>query len=165
MILTGPESTGKTTLANYLSNEFSLPLLEEYSRTYLEHSNGQYEYDELEKMAKKAEKIMESHQALNMIMDTDIITYKAWSIFKYNKISPWLEKQAPDITNNFYLLCYPDLEWKDDPLRENPKDLKELFRLYEQILQQHNLQYFIIIGQDKSRFNLARQIATKYFNF
>ena len=31
---------------------------------------------------------------------------------------------------NHYLLCYPDVPWKEDPLRENPHDRKRIFDLY-----------------------------------
>ena len=36
IIITGPESSGKTTLCNALSKHFNLPFSKEYAREYLE---------------------------------------------------------------------------------------------------------------------------------
>ena len=45
--ITGPESSGKTTLANELTNHYDATLVSEYSREYLEHTQGAYEEKEV----------------------------------------------------------------------------------------------------------------------
>jgi nicotinamide riboside kinase len=50
----GPESTGKSTLANQLSNELSFPLVPEFAREYLKNLNREYKYSDLSEIAQRA---------------------------------------------------------------------------------------------------------------
>ena len=52
IILTGPESSGKTTLCKALSQHFHLPFSKEYAREYLDGLNRDYNQDDLLKIAK-----------------------------------------------------------------------------------------------------------------
>jgi nicotinamide riboside kinase len=45
IILTGPESTGKTTLGVALAAHYTCPMLPESARAYLEMRSGKYEYE------------------------------------------------------------------------------------------------------------------------
>ncbi|MDV7398455.1 ATP-binding protein, partial [Arthrospira platensis SPKY1] len=50
--LTGPESTGKTTLAKALAARFDTVWAPEYARTYLERLGRPYQYGDLEVIAR-----------------------------------------------------------------------------------------------------------------
>ena len=51
--ITGPESSGKTTLAKKLSTNFKKSILvNEFAREYLKTVNGKYTYSDLIKIAK-----------------------------------------------------------------------------------------------------------------
>ena len=164
LIFTGPESTGKTTLAQHLSKVLDIKLILEYSRTYLSSRNGEYHYEDLAIMAKNAQKEINAQATENLILDTDILTYKVWSQIKYKKTDPWIDSNLHDDRDKLYLLCYPDLEWTADPLRENPHDRLSLFTAYEDLLMTFNLNYYIICGKN-SRLSSTLEIATNYFNF
>mgnify|MGYP006388881073 CR=1 FL=1 len=49
--ITGPESTGKTTLSEKLAQHFNTDFVPEYSRTYLENFEGQYTEEDVAKIA------------------------------------------------------------------------------------------------------------------
>jgi len=164
LILTGPESTGKTTLAQHLSKVLEITMISEYSRSYLEERNGQYEYEDLVKMARKAHEILNSQTDTKLILDTDILTYKIWSEIKYQKTDSWIDEHLIDENNKLYLLCYPDITWSPDPLRENPHDRLMLFKSYEDLLIRLNLNYFIISGKN-SRLDKVVELGTDYFNY
>lgn len=163
LIITGPESTGKTSLAVELSKALSIRLIDEYARVYLDHTQGKYGFEDLEKMARKSDEIIGQHQDENLILDTDILTYKIWSEVKFNKCSDWIEGNINSIEKNLYLLCYPDMDWQHDDLRENPNDRHFLFAKYEALLIKLNLEYFIITGDKKVRLKKAMDLATNYF--
>ena len=163
LIITGPESTGKTTIAEYLSRALKIQLIEEYSRNYLEATQGKYEYDDIKTMAKEAYSIINELSTNKIIQDTDIITYKIWSTIKYNKSSNWIDERIKNLLPNLYLLCYPDIPWIDDPLRESQHERHDLFRKYEQTLINHKLPYFIISGNKEVRLQTALNLATDYF--
>ncbi|RLD81558.1 MAG: ATPase, partial [Bacteroidetes bacterium] len=52
IIITGPESTGKSTLSKQLANYYQTIYLPEYARTYIENLNRHYNYNDLVKIAK-----------------------------------------------------------------------------------------------------------------
>ena len=165
LIITGPESTGKSTIAEYLSNALNIELIKEYSRFYLTEREGIYEFDDLQLMAQKAYSIIDEKKDLNLILDTDILSYKIWSEVKYQKTSHWIDEKMSCLSHNLYLLCYPDIQWVEDPLRESQHERHELFKKYEQKLIQYNASYFIICGSKKVRLQTALDLATNYFQF
>ena len=134
IIVTGPESSGKTTLCKEISNQFNIPFTTEYAREYLEKKGVNYNQSDLLEIA-KGQFISEGglNQQLSL-QDTDLITIKIWSEYKYGNCNNWIldqiEKQKSE--NRFYLLCKPDIPWKADPLRENPTNREELFAIYKE---------------------------------
>jgi nicotinamide riboside kinase len=146
IIVTGPESSGKTTLCKSLSKHFNLPFSKEYAREYLDALNRDYNQEDLLKIAKGQLKSEQNTQ----LLDTDLITIKIWSKYKYGSCDKWIleqiEKQKSE--NRFYLLCKPDIPWKADPLRENPNDREELFEIYKKELESLAQNYFIVEGEN-----------------
>ena len=49
--VTGPESSGKTTLCTALEEHYQVPHIPEYARTYLEQTQGQYQCSDLDIIA------------------------------------------------------------------------------------------------------------------
>ncbi|MDC0249492.1 ATP-binding protein, partial [Flavobacteriales bacterium] len=147
IIITGPESSGKTTLCKVLSTHFNLPFSKEYARKYLNALNRDYIQDDLLKIAKRQLKSEQNTQ----LLDTDLITIKIWSKYKYSDCDKWIlnqiEKQKSE--NRFYLLCKPDIHWEEDTLRENPNNREELFELYKKVLENLGHNYFIIEGEER----------------
>ena len=147
IIITGPESSGKTTLCNALSKHFNLPFSKEYAREYLNTLKRDYNPDDLLKIAKGQ---LQTENGLQ-ILDTDLITLKIWSEYKYGSCDKWIltqiEKQKSE--NRFYLLCSPDIPWQADKQRENPNDREELFEIYKQELDDLEHNYFIVEGENR----------------
>ena len=148
IIVTGPESSGKTTLCKALSKHFNLPFSKEFAREYLNSLNRDYNQDGLLKIA---EGQLKSEQNIQLL-DTDLITLKIWSKYKYGSCDKWilnqLEKQKSE--NRFYLLCMPDILWQADPQRENQDDREELFELYKKELENLSHNYYIIEGENRT---------------
>ena len=147
-IITGPESSGKTTLCKDLSKHFKIPFAKEFAREYLDLLNRDYNQDDLLKIAKG--QLASEHNI--QLLDTDLITIKIWSEYKYGNCENWIleqiEKQKDE--NRFYLLCKPDLKWEYDPLRENPNDRNEIFEIYKQELQILGHKFLLIKGEGRN---------------
>ena len=154
IIITGPESSGKTTLCNALSKHFNLPFSKEYAREYLEKLNSNYTQDDLLKIAKGQ---LQTENGLQLL-DTDLITLKIWSEYKYGSCDNWIltqiEKQK--IENRFYLICKPDIPWQADKQRENPNDREELFKIYKQELDDLGHKYFIVKGENRMENSILK---------
>ena len=154
IIVIGPESSGKTTLCNELSKHFNLPFSKEYAREYLENLNSNYTQDDLLKIAKGQ---LQTENGLQLL-DTDLITLKIWSEYKYGSCDNWIltqiEKQKTE--NRFYLLCSPDIPWQADKQRENPNNREELFKIYKQELDDLEHTYFIVDGENRMEKSILK---------
>ncbi len=158
IVITGPESSGKTHLAKALSNTFNAHFVEEYARAYLENTSGEYNFEDLDKMAiKQMEPLIENETKL-IISDTCILTFKIWSEVKYGMVSESILDLYQSFSADYYLLCFPDLDWEEDPLRENPTDRNVLFNLYENDLVSRSCKYSIISGKGGVRLERAELV-------
>ena len=153
VIVTGPESSGKTTLCKQLSEQFKILFTEEFSRKYIDNLDREYLQEDLVIIAKeqlKNEQLTTNNKQLSL-HDTDLITLKIWSEYKYGNCNDWIisqiEQQKQE--NRFYFLCSPDIPWESDPQRENPHNRDELFEIYKVKLEQLDHKYFIIEGQKR----------------
>lgn len=160
LVITGPESSGKTSLARLLSKELKLPIIEEYSREYLSNHGPDYDLDDVIKMAReqlnRESQILEKYSG-QCILDTDMMVYSIWVKEKYNIQVPFIEDALENSSDKIYLLCAPDLEWEDDPLRENPdlQDRQRLFEAYKAIIDNYGYQHHIIRGEGNERLKNA----------
>ena len=165
--ITGPESTGKSTLAEKLAHHYKTDFIPEYSRTYLENFAGQYTEDDVVEIAKGQYNLIleeEKKSSKILIADTEIVVCKIWVeyVFKHsNKVIDEILKQQ---NFDLYLLCDIDLPWVYDPLRENPnlEEREELFEIYKSTLEQMKVPFEIVSGDDEVRVNNAIKIIEKY---
>ena len=140
----GPESTGKSTLARYLARRYNGICVPEYAREYIEKLNRPYTMEDVEAIARhQIEQLQEIRDGL-YFFDTELIITKVWFEHKYGSCPPWLEQAIQDYPMDVYLLTYPDIEWKPDPVRENPDIRLELFDRYESEIQKLDIPYYII---------------------
>ncbi len=150
-IITGPESTGKTTLTKTLCTNFKLPYQDEYARTYLNAKGKNYGYEDLLEIAKgqlNIESNISSKVKNFAIFDTDLLTIKIWSLYKFGKLDSRIETILSSYLNRTYILCYPDLPWTPDPLRENPSNRKSIFDMYQKLLISYKFKFHVIKGND-----------------
>lgn len=147
IIITGPESSGKTTLCQQLSNHFNIPFTQEFARLYIDSLDRDYIINDLLSIAKQQLK----SEFKSQLLDTDLITIKIWSEYKYGRCDKWIldeiEKQKSE--KRFYILCSPDIPWQTDNQRENPNDRKKLFEIYKKELENLKHKYFILNGENR----------------
>ena len=165
--ITGPESTGKSTLSEKLAHHYNTNFVPEYSRTYFENFEGQYTENDVVEIAKGQHNLIieeEKKSSKILIADTEIVVCKIWVeyVFKHsNKVIDEILKQQDF---DLYLLCDIDLPWVYDPLRENPDidERKELFKIYRNTLEQMKVPFEIVSGDDEVRVNNAIKVIEKY---
>lgn len=164
--ITGPESTGKTTLAMQLASVYNTVFVPEYARAYLDSLNGPYEFDDLLHIAQE-QYILEQRMAAQanryLFCDTDFIVLKIWSLVKFGQCNSWIIEQAKHHIYDLYLLTSIDLPWEPDSQREDPEQREMLFKLYKNELDNIYVNYHIIKGQGESRLNNAIKCITAQF--
>ena len=151
----GPESSGKTTLSQQLSEHFNEPMAVEFARQYLNSLNRSYTLNDLIEITKgqiaREEEALE--QANKMIIcDTEMMVMYLWALEKFGKCPPYIEEQSQARKYDWYLLCRPDIPWEYDPMRENPDRGDYFFNKFESLLRSKKANYTIIEGSREERF-------------
>lgn len=158
--ITGPESTGKSDLAEALC--LSIPgslVVPEVARSYLESKPAGYRYtlDDVLAIAAQQHAMLRAAAAHPGIAlcDSDYIVLHIWmrEVFGVSEtpVATWMREEQFDLT----LLCAPDIPWEADPLRENPHDRDRLFLLYKNELENLNIPYQIVSGLGEQRLQGA----------
>ena len=167
IILTGAESTGKTTLAKHLAKHYKTIWLPEYAREYVENLDRDYNYDDVLNIAKKQIELeREYSQKANKLffVDTSLIITKVWFDVVYNNCPEWIDDEIKKENDELYLLCNNDIKWIADEVRENGGEKREeLFKIYEQELIYYRKDYKIIKGGNfEKRFESAVNIIDEF---
>jgi len=159
IVITGAESTGKSTLTKQLARHYNTDFVKEYARDYVENLERNYTYDDIVKIAKKQielESISSKKTNKIFFFDTSLIITKVWFEVVYKKTPDWFEQKMQETFANFYLLCTNDLDWVSDNVRENGDKRRDfLFEKYKENLEKHDLSYKIISGTGNQRLENA----------
>ena len=162
IVITGPESSGKTTLAGQLSNSWKTSLVPEIARDYLKEKIY-YHKSDLLKIAKqqhRKEQALLSQSPEKLVCDTDLLVIMIWSEVKYGHCDQWICKTFENCFNQklftrHYILCDPKIPWQPDRHRENPHNRDELFTIYLKKLADYKLNYSIVKGEPHERLRQA----------
>jgi nicotinamide riboside kinase len=160
IVLTGPESSGKTTLATPLAAALQAPWTPEFARFYLASLGRPYERTDLPlilngQMAWEHWYLQKSEHFL--VCDTDWTVVYIWEQYRFAPKVPWIGIPAASPIPVCYLLCEPDFPWQPDPLREHPEERSILFDRYQQLLHAQNLPFIVLSGDPQKRFAHAWQ--------
>lgn len=159
IVITGAESTGKSTLTERLANHFEVPYMAEIAREYVENLNCKYTYSDVETIAKmqiaKFNSISKS-DAPYIFVDTWLIVTKIWFEFVFKKTPDWLINEILKTKIDLFLVCDIDLPWIYDPVRENGGENRKILQeKYIENITEFNFEYKLISGIDDERFYSA----------
>lgn len=144
--ITGPESCGKTSLAERLSNHYGVNFVPEYSRTYLTENGQKYKYEDLDLIAKNQIYWWSQHDADLLLADTDMVVMYVWSMVVFGKVSPFIQQALAKQQFDLYVLCGTDVPWEYDPLRVDEQNRDELYTRYKKVLQDRNFNFIEVSG-------------------
>lgn len=165
--ITGPESTGKTSLAKTLTDEFGASLVPEYAREFLKGRKPPYAPCDLEQIAKgQKEAEQKASAATNglLIADTEMTVLKIWSEHAFGYCLPVIETFWKKQQYDLYLLMNTDIPWEPDPLREHPHLREPLFNTFKKHLEDMQVNYAVISGEGTQRVGMARRAILNLMN-
>lgn len=154
LVFTGPESTGKSTLTAAVAAALQLPAAGEYARIHLEQHGPAYDYESLLDLSRRHRAYQREQvppEAPAGVFDTDLVNYKVWCDVAYGRCHPEIIAAMEAEASHVYLLCYPDIPWEPDPLREHPSDRPMLFDRHLAEILRLNRPYRIITGTGEER--------------
>ncbi|WP_163832808.1 AAA family ATPase [Spartinivicinus ruber] len=167
----GPESTGKSTLSEWLAQEIdsrypgSDSFVPEYARTFLEHHHAELTTEDLVTIAKgqaASEQILKSRAGPLQIIDTGVIASKVWSEFLFNCSTSTLDVLFQQAQYDLYLLCYPDVPWVKDAMRYLPEQGQAFFdRIQCLLMSDERKQVVVIRGNWQQRQEMALKALLK----
>lgn len=176
LILTGPESTGKSTLAHALARRLDAVLVEEYLRHYfvridaegkklslgdaLPIARGQWQWEE---------EAAQLAQNKPLICDTDLVSSVIYNRHYYgdqrgselwqdwqNWAEMHLERvQQPPYVPRLYLLCDIDWPWIDDGQRDAPHLRGMFLERFRSLLGKQRLPFLILSGTLEQRTDIV----------
>ena len=163
VVLYGPESTGKTTLAKALAKHYETQWVEEYARDYLQKKWDQHQavctLEDLPIIV-KGQLESENQKAIKakklLFCDTNVVVTRVWSETHFDgycnpEILAYSEKWSYDL----YLLTGIDIPWVKDDLRDRPDDRQLMFDHFKSTLDKLQKNYLVLEGNQDLRLNRA----------
>ncbi len=165
IVLTGPESTGKTTMAGLLAAYYKTVWAAEFGREYFVSQGGKLVIDDIQKIAEgqlkqEDEAVLKANKFL--FCDTDLIVTQIWSEIYFNECPPAVIDKSYERKYDLYLLMDIDIPWEDDGTREFPHLRQWHFNRIKDELDKRGLNYGIISGSYAERQQAVISLLKKY---
>ncbi|MCC9137226.1 AAA family ATPase [Pontibacter silvestris] len=158
--ITGPESTGKSTISEKLAQHYNTVWVPEYARSYVGNLNRPYNIEDVEAIAKgqlELEQKLLSDANKLIFADTDLVVIKIWCEHAYGYCPDWILEKLRQQNYNLYLLMGVDLPWEPDPQREHPHLRQFFYDWYKRELITLGVPFVEISGQHEARLQQALQ--------
>lgn len=159
VVLTGAESTGKTTLAARLAAHYDTVWLPEYVRRFVEEKGGA-------PVAADVAPLVRGHLAAEaallpcarrlLVYDTDLLSTCLYSRYYFGACPAWVEQAAFARAADLYLLADDDIPWAPDPGQRDGPDVRAAVQhLFREALQTHGLPHVVLSGPLDTRLATA----------
>jgi nicotinamide riboside kinase len=125
VVLTGPESSGKTFLAERLQQRFGGLVVGEYVRHFIDHEQRDTCLADIPAIARGQlawEDAARAQTPTLLILDTHLLSNLLWSHTLFGDCPPWLEQELLARHYDLHLLLSPHgVEWQSDGQRCQPE--------------------------------------------
>ena len=120
----GPESSGKSTLTQFLAAHFGTKYAAEYARSYLDAVSPEITAEALETIARghRASEDALAEQCSGLLFcDTEAITTRLYAQLFLHFVPPEIEQYAAEDRYALYLVTAATEDWVPDPQRYQPE--------------------------------------------
>ena len=150
--LYGPESTGKSTMAEKMAKHYRTVFVPEVARELI--TSNDITIDDIIKIGQaQTNRVKEMTNIANKIVfcDTDLITTKIYAKYYLNQVPDILNKLENEISYDLYFLLDIDVAWVADHLRDFGDRRLEMFNLFKSELDKRGINYILISGGYEER--------------
>lgn len=158
VVLTGSESTGKTTLAVELARHYDAALVPEFVREFAAAKGGVIEFSDHGPIARGQMALEDAQIALGrpvVIQDTDLLSTVVYCRHYFGSAPDWIVDEAVARAPDLYLLCEIDLPWIADGVRDRGHLRQEMQELFRDAVLSSGTPVAIIRGDGKERLEGA----------
>ena len=162
--VTGPESTGKTTLAVRLAEWLRTMCVPEASRLYATEQGRPLHASDVEPIARRQLRLDDEAArratdagARHLVLDTDLVSTLVYAAHYYACSPAWILDAERGRRAALYLLCDIDVPWVADGVRDRPESRDEMLYLFDEALARRGAPVVHISGDEAARFRMARE--------
>lgn len=133
VVFTGSECTGKTTLSSQLASARGAELVPEFVREFAERQGGTISFSDHGPIARGQMALEDAHIARArdlVVQDTDLLSTVVYCRHYFGHCPEWIEAAARDRRPDLYLLCFPDIPWIADGVRDRGDRRDEMHALF-----------------------------------
>lgn len=162
VVITGAESTGKSTLAAALAKEFGATLSLEFARAYAERVQRALDASDVESIAQGQlanEDAAIARAAGGMaVLDTDLRSTLLYAQHYYGQrqVPAWLRAAVEARRVALYLLCDDDVPWRPDPVRDSAEARSAMQRRIAASVRASEAPVVLVRGTPDERLKQSR---------
>ena len=158
VVLTGSESTGKSSLAWRLAKHYDADYVPEFVRGYAERKGGVLSFADHGPIARGQMAIEDEHLATGkplLIQDTDLLSTAVYCEHYFGQCPKWIAEAAADRRPDLYLLCDIDIPWLPDGVRDRGHMRQEMQQLFRDAVAASGAPFAVITGLGEERVTRA----------
>jgi NadR type nicotinamide-nucleotide adenylyltransferase len=154
VVLTGSESTGKSTLGARLAARYGAELVPEFVREFARRKGASIDFSDHGPIA-KGQMALEDEYASRanrlLFQDTDLLSTVVYCRHYFGRCPAWIEEAARERRPSLYLLCEIDVPWVPDGVRDRGERREEMQQLFRDAVAESGAPYIALEGDVMSR--------------
>jgi NadR type nicotinamide-nucleotide adenylyltransferase len=158
VVMTGSESTGKSTLAEALARHYNVRLVPEFVRTFAEQKGAPINFSDHGPIARGQMALEDEHLARAdrlLIQDTDLLSTVVYCRHYFGRCPTWIEEAAQSRRPDLYLICQPDIPWIADGVRDRGHLREDLQGMFQAAVAASGAPSVNLQGAREQRFSRA----------
>ena len=158
VVLTGSESTGKTTLAQQLAAHYGIEWVPEFVREFVATKGAMPEFSDHGAIAHGQMALEDAYAARSsglVVQDTDLLSTVVYSRHYFGRVPEWIADAAIARRPELYLLTEIDVPWVADPARDRGDRREEMQALFRDAVAASGAPWVAITGGWDERFERA----------
>jgi nicotinamide riboside kinase len=158
VVLTGSESTGKTSLAAVLAAHYGAELVPEFVRDYAARKKNVIDFSDHGPIARGQIVLEEKHRARALargarllVQDTDLLSTMVYCEHYFGQCPEWIVEEARNRRPDLYLLLDIDIPWVPDLVRDRGDRREELQSLFTAAVLASGTPHVLVRGSHDER--------------